>query len=224
MGGHLVGLDEQLAEHAISSNLSTSRNAVRQALQMLANDGVVVRKPHNGTKLVREMVRAHVNAPMFLGMDEEEAKRRVKIELLERVVVPAAPLVTQLLNLPGDSMLVVEYLVLLDGDPISIDSGYHAPDVPAERFRIGQDQDDVFRRFYGAPLGVRRRSVQAITADPATARTLDVPEGSPLLLQELLMFDANGVPRELRHTHYRADRAALILPEEEGKYPRAQAS
>jgi GntR family transcriptional regulator len=207
---HFVGPDDQLVEQFISSALSTSRNAVRQALQMLVRDGVVVRHPRSGTRIVRQMVRANVDGYKFLGLSTDEAQRRVSIELIERGEVPATALVTRMLDLTGDTMLMVEHLVKLDGEPICIDSGYHEANVPAERFEIGFDQNTVFENYYGTGAGESECSFQAIVADPATAKLLGVPDGAPLLLQEVVLTDDQGRPRELRYTHYRADRVCIV--------------
>jgi GntR family transcriptional regulator len=40
---------------------------------------------------------------------------------------------------------------------------------------------------------------------------LQVPEGAPVLMQELLVRDRDGVPRELSYTHYRGGRVSLAV-------------
>jgi GntR family transcriptional regulator len=207
---HFVGPDDQLAEQFIAATLSTSRNAVRQALQMLVRDGIVKRQPHNGTRIVQEMIRASADGYLFLGMPTEEAQRRVTIEEIERRAVPVTPFVGRVLQLPGETMLISEHLVKLDGEPICIDSGYHQDGLPLSRWKIGRDQNVVFQESYGVGVGESERSFQAILSDAGTAKLLKIEEGSPLLLQEVLLTDANGRPRELRFTHYRADRVSMV--------------
>jgi GntR family transcriptional regulator len=207
---HYVGSRDQLGEDFIASALSTSRNAVRSALHMLVRDGLITRQPHNGTRVVREMVRASVDGHLFLGMSTAEALRRVTIEELECREVAMAPLIGRVLQLSGDMMLVSEHLVRLDGEPICIDSGYQESGVPASRWDIGHDQNNAFEDAYGVGVGDCERTFQAIIAGANSAKLLNIAEGAPLLLQETLMTDVNGRARELRFAHYRADRVSMV--------------
>lgn len=131
---------------------------------------------------------------------------RVDIQEIENRLVPPVPLVRDRLATADDEVLMVENLVLLDGEPISVGVTYLPADTPKVRLlRTERSLSTVYQALFGAPLGVTETVLEALPCEARTAKLLGIAEGSPVLSREQLFRDGAGVPREFRCGYFRAD-------------------
>jgi len=68
-----------------------------------------------------------------------------------------------------------------------------------------------FERVFGSPLGSSDATISAIAAGQSLSKLLAVPEGAPVLVEEVVMRDVTGRAREFSYTHHRADRISLSM-------------
>lgn len=203
----LLSSREQLVENHLVDVYSTSRNAVREAMSVLADEGLVARSPGRGTVVVG---RIHELAMDDFSREQDSDHEYVSI-LIEQARVPVTPLLRQRLRTDGPSVWLAEWLTLRDGEPLCIGTRYSlgcrmrelgtdasAPDLPVR-----------FRSAYGRELGQIRTTVESLTCDERTGRVLGVEPGSPLLLRERLLLDSDGVPWEWNHTFFPGARVSL---------------
>jgi GntR family transcriptional regulator len=205
----LINGNSLLIEDALVRSLSTSRNAVRQALQMLVQDGLVERRPHHGTSVVGEILEVPLDQLVPLAGFESG---HVVVRELDRRQIPASGYIKERLEMDEGVVDVCEILILFDGEPMSLRVSYIplGPE-PLERvFEVVRTQL-AFERVFGVPMGASEASIEAVGAGGSAARLLQVPEGAPVLMQELLVRDRDGVPRELSYTHYRGGRVSLAV-------------
>jgi GntR family transcriptional regulator len=206
--------DEQLVETEVVEMLSTSRNAVRLALQMLEREGLVTRAPRNGTRVARGIARVSldqkpvpepsVGAPLPLeGLSFAS-------ELLECRVVRPPSYVLERLELEADQLMMGEHLVTLGGEPISVCVVYTADARGARCLALSmRDRADAFRHRYGTELGRSDETLEAVGCEARTSRLLGIEEGEPILLRETLAFGVDGRPRELTYKYNRGDRVSV---------------
>ncbi|MGE3621247.1 MAG: GntR family transcriptional regulator [Acidimicrobiia bacterium] len=209
-----VSRDHRLVEADLVKSLSTSRNAVRQALQMLADEGLVARAPRRGTSVAVSMVRMtldqHDAIDRIPTAPEREGGPAFSARLLERRIVPATPYIRRRMGRDEPDVQMYEHLVSVHGEPIQVRVGY----VP-----LGFDAGDIhpneanraraFQLRFGRELGSSEDAIEAVACEARTSKLLGVPTGSPVLLRETLLTDSSGVAWELSFRYNRGDRVSL---------------
>lgn len=208
--------EEVLVEDQLIELLATSRNAVRQALQMLAEEGLVDRSPRRGTSVSNSLNLAldQRRRPATGGLSTELSWRGADVEATKvesRTVPCTSHIQTRLALLPGDLVRMDEYLVTADGEPVAVRVGYIPADITAGDYTpVPRHRSVIFERRFKAAFGRSEDSIEAVACEERTARLLGVKEGSPILLVETLSVDAEDVPRELSYNYNRGDRVSIL--------------
>lgn len=205
-----------LGEAQLTTMLGTSRNAVRRALRLLAEEGMLSRQPKVGTRLARDQIElagAEVVPRVLLG---GEAARRLVIDTTSVELVPSTAVIRACLGEDVGEVGRIEQVFYVDGDPLCVRAGYtrrHAYDrLVTSRQEVDSSPPpypEVFRYLYAAEFGWSTTAVAAVRCEEHTAEVLRVAPGSPVLLREAAVFDVEGVAQELSYTHLRSDRIAL---------------
>ncbi|MCW2602457.1 MAG: putative GntR-family transcriptional regulator [Pseudonocardiales bacterium] len=214
----LMPRDTLLAEHELVEQLATSRNAVREALQLLATEKLVERSPRTGTRLVGSILELPID--QFLPLVAEGEGGRLEIRVLEMRVVPATPVLAARLEIDeGDPVSMGEQLILVDGQPIAMRCAYLPlnllqeivdPMFP-ESVYSPTDLATTLAGLFGeaAGEGTVENFFEAVPCEPRTSECLGVPVGSPILSRELLVRDKHGRPYLFGYARYRGDRIAV---------------
>jgi GntR family transcriptional regulator len=131
-------------------------------------------------------------------------------QVLRQEVRPATLDEAELLAVaPGSAVFELERLRMLDGMPVSVDVNRvgltRAEAVTEGDYRVDSLYDTLERRCGRIPTK-GDYTIEAISADAATAALLDVPAGAPLLLTVDRTFDQLGEPLCLSRIAYRGDR------------------
>lgn len=205
---HLPSGGSCLVESELIANLSSSRASVRAALQLLAQEGVVARRPNVGTTTLGWTV-----LPCNELLDEGDKKaHHLHTELVELSVIPAPGVFRTWLGLaPGSSVATIEGLVLRDSVPVGISVSYVglAPNEAASFRTCSPDAIHVLERVLGVRIGGAETTMAVVCADPQTAAILDIAEGAPMLWLEEVLHDVHGDPCAINQLRYRGDRVAL---------------
>lgn len=200
---------EQLVENELMRSYSASRATVRQALNLLAEEGLVTRSSGRGTIVNGAMIAIPLGDAS--GMPRASAREHHNV-LVDSGQVVSTPLLRERLQTREPTLTMSEHVSYRRGHPYCVYTRYwvgasgHRPltsDDPDSGF------EQIFARAHGARLGRIDTTVQAITAAPEVARLLDVRDGVVLLLKERLLTDVSGVPREFSMTHFVASQVAL---------------
>lgn len=206
--------DRLPSEADLITQYGASRTAIRGALDLLRDEGVIERVPGAGTSVVTN--KATHGLDRLRGLAEgfgSTGSRRVLNEVLAVEVIPApSPIADRLCLTSGDEVVLIERVRRLDGEPLSLDTSY----LPAHLARPLLDQDlashDVFGLLdgpLGLPLGSARVTIEAVGADEPVSALLGVDVGSPLLLIDRLTRLRDGRPIDLEFLRYRGDRMSL---------------
>ncbi|MGW2230977.1 GntR family transcriptional regulator [Streptomyces formicae] len=200
-------------EHALARSLDGSRNAVRAALDLLRAEGLITRRRGVGTRVVTAKYGHGLDR--LTGLAETlngygEVRNEVRVARL----VPAPPRsALERLRLPDTSPAVhLERLRRLDGEPLSVDTTWLAPDIGTpllERDLAGRDVFDLIEEVIGGPLGYADVTVHAITADRDSADLLGIRDGAPLFAIDRLTHLPDGRPVDAESLRVRADRLTL---------------
>jgi GntR family transcriptional regulator len=203
---------DQLEERTLIKSLFISRNALREALKALAREGVVVRRPRQGTMVVRPGFTVSLDSLMS-GVELD----RVHLDQFDVVRTPANDMIRGLFGSHVESVLVFEQLLSVDDDPICVHTIYIDsaldPEIVQERLKAIDHSPkltaDAFEEFFHARLGNVVNYIKSIGCGPEAAKIFGVIEGTPVLLRETVHIDEYGVPRMLAYSHYRGDAVSL---------------
>jgi GntR family transcriptional regulator len=199
--------DDRLIENYLIQELGSSRNAVREGLQLLAGEGLVSREPRAGTTVIGNMVRIPIDDILSIVAPEE-----VVIIRLDDRQVPSNDLIRSRLQTDATRVGMIEHLFLFEGQPIGIRAAYyHAHVRQPEGWQQCPDVPTAFKAIFGLALGYVQSTVEAVPLDSRSSRILDVPVGSTSLVKEQTFYDVAGTPQEFGYAHYRADRVSFVV-------------
>ncbi|MFG1694865.1 GntR family transcriptional regulator [Nonomuraea sp. NPDC049309] len=199
-------------ESALAREFDTSRNTVRQALDLLREEGLVQRCPGVGTTVAAEKYPHGLHRLLGLAETLHEHGRVVNQVRTMTIIEPPAPVSHRLGLAPGEQVVYLERLRSLNGLPLSLDLTYLVRDVGEPLLDFDLAGNDIFvllERITGRPLGTAELTLEAVNADPHTAAVLGAPRGAALLMVERLTHLAGGRPVDLEFIRFRGDRLTM---------------
>jgi GntR family transcriptional regulator len=201
-------------ESSLAAELGVSRNAIREALDLLRSEGLITRVQGAGTFVTGAKLRQHLDR--LEGLAESLAGHHLPVDnhVLSVREATATSFVARKLQVgEGTPIAFVERLRSVGGLPLSLDtSSLRAEAIPV---LLGADLDrtDLFSLIessLGLRLGWAEVTAEAVSADNATARLLQIRPAAPLLLIHRLTFLEDGTPFDLEVVRYRGDRFCLV--------------
>jgi GntR family transcriptional regulator len=195
-----------LSEAELMESMSSSRNTVRAALQLLTHDGLLTRKSRLGTR-----ARKSLQLPLDVLLPDCDQPAVGMSAEVETHVGIAPSFIQELFGLPQDAAVAITSGLLYAGrQRIGVNAGY----VPltsseATRARELRSNREGIIDFLEHSLGVHvvgsHSRIGALACDAETAERLGIAQGSPLLWLEMIFVDEDGRDRGLLHARYRAD-------------------
>jgi GntR family transcriptional regulator len=196
----------------LCEEFGVSRMTARNAVQRLAQEGIVYRVPGRGTFVAEPPV--HRQAGNLLSFTEE-MRRRGRVpssRVVDRAVREPRPLEASRLQLePGAEVIAVRRLRLADAEPMAFEEAVFpaalAPLLLAADLEHQSLHDTLVDGGHVPTQGRARLGAEAAT--PADSELLGVPEGAPLLVEKRVIHDQDGRPLELCESRYAGDRYGL---------------
>lgn len=205
--------ESSLSEWDLVAELGASRNSVRRALQMLAEQGVVSRGVKVGTRS---------NAPIYdIPAGELQPLRvvphahpphRVASRLLDcEVLATGDPGIPP--ELAGQPVVRLEQVARDRHSPLFVRVAHLVLDDP--RALVGATSAAIAAAVArldasnGSGADTQRSRLSVETAVGAAARLLRISDGTVVLGRQLWVSDHSGTVREVSSTLFRADRVAL---------------
>jgi GntR family transcriptional regulator len=188
--GDLIGTEKEIGDR-----YGVSRATVRQALDDLARDGLLVRITGRGTFVAPQ--RLTVDLPNLLSFTEEMKRRGIEpgsaILAFERIPCPedaAAGLGCEV----GEDLLYIRRVRTGDETPIVIGDHYLAPFIRFERNDLGTSLYETIQQRYGIRLREAIHTIQAGLAEPEEAELLEIAPGDAVLRFRRTTYAGEGVP------------------------------
>lgn len=206
---HAAPGDPLPSDAELCARFGVSRMTARQAVQQLAVEGLLYRKPGHGT-FVAERHRHHRPMDRFLSFSDEMRSRGAtpSSRLLEAGrAEPSRAEAAGLELAPGELVVRIHRVRLADGVPMAIERVALPPSCAGVL-----DQDLASVSLHAALTAMGRRPAVArgaVTARLATAdeaELLDVAPRSPLLVEERTVTDDQGRPLEVTESRYSGER------------------
>ncbi|WP_445160835.1 GntR family transcriptional regulator [Mycobacterium sp. Dal123C01] len=199
-------------ENELAAEFFVSRNTIREALGVLKHEGLIDRGPKVGTHVAQRKYEHGLDA--LLGLKETfKDQGEVRNEVRAAMLITAPPSVARRLQLePGEQAVFIERLRYLGDLPLSLDLTYLTPDIGTRILDHPLETHDLFaliEQVTGQRLGSASLALEAIPADAHSAATLQVPDGSALLMLERLTSLDDGRPVDLEYIRMRGDRITM---------------
>ena len=193
--GEFVAGQQITSEPVLCQTHNLSRGTVRQAIQLLVDEGMLVREQGRGTFVASPAGRStHFSLSSF-NDEMRRQHRQPSTALLVNDIVPAAAKVAERLHLVTNTPVFhIRRLRLADGLPVAVETRYLAeslcPDL-ADEDLANASLHWLFVEKFQIPL-VRMEhvvEVQPLAAD--VAELLQLPAGSPTFHVDRLTFTTN---------------------------------
>jgi GntR family transcriptional regulator len=189
-----------------------SRMTARNAMQRLADDGLVTREPGRGSFVAEPPAHRRANRLMTFTQEMRRAGRVPSSRLLTRVVRASSRSEAASLGLsPRQPIVYLRRLRQADGEPIALEStvlvGACADAVMDADLVTGSLHETLGRAGFVLYRGTGTISAVAATAEDA--RLLAIRIGDPLLVERRVIVDGHGRRIEATESRYVADRYGL---------------
>jgi GntR family transcriptional regulator len=202
------------SQEELCQRFNISRTVVRQTLNNLANENLIVTHKGQGSfvapqkKILRLM-------QSIVGFYEDTVSRGLTVgtQVLEQVTLPADPELAANLGIaPGDPVVKLSRLRSISGELVVFANTY----IP-ERLCPGLIEEDLREQSlyrlladqYGLKLAQGTRQIESVNANPNLAELLGVPAGAALLQVEGIGQLADGTTIEYYKSWHRGDRARI---------------
>jgi len=196
-------------EEELCRLFQVSRITTRKAVDMLVDEGLVVRQPGRGTFVVEDLA----DAPVIGEMDQllrkvERLGKTSRIAHAEVVETDADPETSKDLGLPaGARVQKASHVRLTDKQPV----GYVVTFIPASlkvRFNLSELNESPMLTLLerkGVDIASADQVIGATLADARLASLLNTTVGAPLVHIRLVVFDSQRRPVERLVAWYRGD-------------------
>jgi len=203
-------LDNELE---LAEQLGVSRPTVRQAIQRLVQQGLVVRRRGLGTVVVAPRILRPV-ALTSLYDDLAAAERAPTTAVLSLEEIAADDEIAQVLSLAvGTPVLSIERLRFADDAPLALMHNYLPAKLLQGRTEADLEQTGLYEllRSQGVQLHAADQVLAARRATAHEARLLQAPRSVTVLTMTRTAFDPAGLPIEHGRHAYLADRYSFKM-------------
>jgi GntR family transcriptional regulator len=203
-GGRLPSEPELIHRHGVS------RITVRQALDELKAEGLVVRRHGKGTYVAERRIEQDLVRLTDFVEDMELAGLKPHSRVLAFVREQASPTVAEALKVPvGAEIVRVDRLRLADERPVAYDTTWlplrFGALLPAADL-AHQTIYHILETRYGIPVEAGTFYITAAAASARQAALLEVATGAALLVIQRISYTRGSEPVYLQERFYRPDR------------------
>jgi GntR family transcriptional regulator len=186
----------------LSAMLEVSRMTVRQALQVLIQEGWLYTVPGKGT-FIAERPHIEQNLQNLKGWTEEihEQGMRPSTRIISVEMIPADRTIAHHLNIPtGERVYRIMRVRYANDFPLTIEKAHLVVNRFPEIARLIQQPQaslyGILRQTYGVNPTRGTQFMEAGEADQTTAELLDLKPGTPVLVLERITYAAGNDPLE----------------------------
>lgn len=202
------------SERDLSKQFGVNRMTLRQALDMLEHQGLLVRRQGDGTYVAQPRIERAAGQffPFSKVMRRRGYTPSARIVMLERRAAEVV-VAKQLHITVGASVYYSHRLRLLNHEPVMLEKFFLPLAVfpNLERFDLNtRSLYEVMETEYGITVSRAQQSLEPVAATAYEAELLGIKPDAPLMLERRLTFATTGQPVELSKDLYRGDRFRFV--------------
>ncbi|MGN0188149.1 MAG: GntR family transcriptional regulator [Candidatus Cryptobacteroides sp.] len=193
----------------LSAQLNISRNTLRQAINKLVFEGLLVRKKGYGTKVAKKGVVGGVKN--WLSFSQEMKMLGIEIRNFELRVSLKQPsdAIKSFFELnPNDNnrCVVLERVRGKKEFPFVYFISYFNPNIPLTgEENYTRPLYEMLESEYNISVKTSKEEISARLAGEFIAEKLEIQANDPILIRKRFVYDINGIPVEYNIGYYRAD-------------------
>ena len=210
LDGTLAAGDRISNEVSLAQELGLSRPTMRQAIQVLVDKGLLVRKRGVGTQVVQGKVHRPLElTSLYDDLSKAGQRQRTEVLTLERRAADER-IAGELQLGPGEQVWFLERLRYVNDEALAHMQNY-LPCTVVDRAEVDLSTTGLYAtlRAAGVAMRVARQRISARRAEAGEARMLGEKRGAPLLTMERTAYDDAGRAVEYGTHAYRPDRYAF---------------
>jgi GntR family transcriptional regulator len=202
-------------EKELSERYAVSRITVRKAIEVLSEEGLVVKKQGKGTFAEKPKFERKIIDPVSFSASCTYKGMRPGSKLIQRFVRSADGAERKALGLSqSDEILYIQRLRFVDNEPLLIENNYFP--FPEYGFLLERDIDahslyETICAETGKEISKAHKTIEITSAAKSEADLLQVKIGSPLFYLRGIVYDENDRPVHLTAQFIRGDRFKLVL-------------
>lgn len=199
-------------EFQIARDYGLSRGTVREAMDDLVQDGLLVKERGRGTFVAAPKFEHD----LFFSLHEytKQSGHTPGSNILDFSTESAAPRVREILQLPEYSQVYrINRVRLIDGEPIMFDLLFlSANDFPGlwEKDISNRSLYEILKKDYQVALGKAYQTLEPVLINAFESKLLNVSKGNPALLIERITRRMNGSPVMYSKIIIRGDRCRFV--------------
>ena len=194
-------------EVELSEQLKISRNTLRQSINTLVTEGLLIRKKGVGTRVAEKNL--YSEATNWLSFSQEMKVLGVKIENFELQISKQAPTENARQFFEITNQVKVLRLERLRGKENFPFVYFHSEFNPKIRMdgteNFNRPLYEILENDYNIIVKTSREEIRASGANPFIAGKLEIEVGDPILIRKRFVSDINDLPIEYNIGWYRAD-------------------
>ncbi|WP_257162434.1 GntR family transcriptional regulator [Corynebacterium cystitidis] len=207
------------SESALCRQFGTARGTVRQAVATLRSEGLVTsgqgrrsrvleRLPAQSFDEVISFTEWCTNSGITPG---QQTQSIAKVRASEH-------LASELSITPGDMVVSVHRLRLMDGEPAMVERLNYNLETGQHLMNFDTDSGSIYSRLLAVGVDIDHvtRTIDAIGATDEDALLLGVDSGTPMLRVRRRAFTADGTPIESSDDRYLFDKASFAVTTSRG--------
>ncbi|MFV0558431.1 MAG: GntR family transcriptional regulator [Enterococcus sp.] len=208
------GIGDRLpSERELATQFSVSRMTLRQAIQTLADEGILERKIGSGTYVARQKVQEKMSGTTsFTEIMLSQGRTPSSKAVSYFVAAPSSSEMEKLQLNKDENILRMERIRYADNIPIC----FEVASIP-EKIVHGFSKAEITQSFYktlaekGAKIGGANQTVSAMLASEQIAEYLQIKRNEAILRMRQISYFEDGTPFEYVRTQYVGNRFEFYL-------------
>lgn len=216
--GRLAVGDQIPTEQELAGQFKASRMTVRKAIDPLVLEGILERRPGQGTFVISggaDNLTYDAGRPIRFFHMMEELNMTPRFDLIEKKIVQADQTICDYLHLISDRKVIAMTIVLYaDDTPVIIEKSYY----PYREFEklmemeISQPPMALLDKEFNVQLKRARQFISAVSAGEKEMALFHVDEPIPCIYLEWISYDEDKIPFNVCLCHYRGDAFKFKIP------------
>lgn len=206
--------DRLPSERELSETFNVSRMTLRQAVQTLADEGILERKIGSGTYVARKKVQeTMIGTTSFSDIVEEQGREPSSKTISYFVTKPSSSEMEKLNLTEKDDILKMERIRYADDVPIC----FEVASIPYEIVK-NFHKEEITLSLYKAIanegtriIGKSSQKISAVIASEKIAHFMDIKRGEAILKVSQISYFDEGTPFEYVRSQYVGERFEFFL-------------